>query len=99
MNFEVITKISYNDRYVLKHDNMHKNGIFFALICINNHISTSINCMLSYGVSFLVSFFYFLFIPRVVCKTPSLGEMFGLLKICYLLERITRVCFYHDSLD
>ena len=22
----------------LKHDNMQKNGMFYALICINNHI-------------------------------------------------------------
>ena len=30
-----------------KHDNMHKNGIFYALIFINNHIITSIDGMLS----------------------------------------------------
>ena len=27
-----------------KYDNMHKNGIFYALIYINNHIIISINC-------------------------------------------------------
>ena len=27
-----------------KYDNMHKNGMFYALICINNHIIISINC-------------------------------------------------------
>ena len=30
-----------------KYDNMYKNIIFYALIYINNHIITSINCMLS----------------------------------------------------
>ena len=27
------------------YDNMHKNRMFYALIYINNHIITSINCM------------------------------------------------------
>ena len=30
-----------------KYDNMHKNGIFYALIYINNHVITSIIFMLS----------------------------------------------------
>ena len=30
-----------------KHDNMHKNEMFYALICINNYIITCIDCMLS----------------------------------------------------
>ena len=30
-----------------KYDNMHKNGMFYALICINNHIFSCIICMLS----------------------------------------------------
>ena len=30
-----------------KYDNMHNNGIFYALICINNHIIKCINYMLS----------------------------------------------------
>ena len=29
-----------------KYDNIHKNGMFNAKICITNHIITSINCML-----------------------------------------------------
>ena len=29
-----------------KYDNMHKNEIFYALICNNNHVVISINCML-----------------------------------------------------
>ena len=29
------------------YDNMHKNGIFYVLICINNYITTCVNCMLS----------------------------------------------------
>ena len=32
-----------------KHDKMHKNGIFYALFCNNNHIISCINCMLSRG--------------------------------------------------
>ena len=29
-----------------KYDNMHKNRIFYALICVNNLIITCIDCML-----------------------------------------------------
>ena len=32
-----------------KHDNMHKNAIFYALICINNQIISCVNFMLSTG--------------------------------------------------
>ena len=31
----------------LKYDNMPTNGIFNALICINNHVNSYISCMLS----------------------------------------------------
>ena len=31
----------------LKYDNMKRNGIFYALICIDNHKISCINCMLS----------------------------------------------------
>ena len=37
-----------------KHDNMNKNGIFYALIYINNNINTCIDYMLSMGVLGLV---------------------------------------------
>ena len=30
-----------------KHDNMHRNEMFYALICISKHIILCINCMLS----------------------------------------------------
>ena len=30
-----------------KYDNMHKNGMFYALICINNCIIACENCILS----------------------------------------------------
>ena len=30
-----------------KYDNMHRNGMFYALLYINNHENTSISCMLS----------------------------------------------------
>ena len=29
-----------------KYHNMHQNGMFYALICINNHIISCINCVL-----------------------------------------------------
>ena len=29
-----------------KYDNMHTNGIYKGLICINNHINSCISCML-----------------------------------------------------
>ena len=31
-----------------KYDNMHKNGMFYALIYINNHVINSINFILSF---------------------------------------------------
>ena len=46
------TFVNYNLNYHImtdihsKHDNMHKNRIFYALICINNHIISCIDCML-----------------------------------------------------
>ena len=30
-----------------KYDNIHMNRMFYALICIHNHINTSISCILS----------------------------------------------------
>ena len=33
------------------YDNMDKNGMFYALICINNHVIISINWKLSNKVS------------------------------------------------
>ena len=30
-----------------KYDNIHKNGMFKALMCINNHIIVGVNCTLS----------------------------------------------------
>ena len=30
-----------------KYNNMHRNKKFNALVCVNNHINTSISCMLS----------------------------------------------------
>ena len=53
-----------------KYDNMHKNGMINALVWINDHIITIINCMLSitilitYSPSFTflyTSLFFFLF--------------------------------------
>ena len=31
----------------LKYDNMHTNELFNAIICINNHLNSCMNCMLS----------------------------------------------------
>ena len=30
-----------------KYDNMHINVMFYALICINNHVLSCLDCMLS----------------------------------------------------
>ena len=30
-----------------KYDNIHRNRMFYVLLCINNHVITSISCMLS----------------------------------------------------
>ena len=37
----------------LKYDNMHTFGIINAFICINNHVNSCINSMLSIGSSVL----------------------------------------------
>ena len=42
-NLKMHEKIDIHSKY----DNMHKNGMFYALIYINNHIIICINCMLS----------------------------------------------------
>ena len=34
-----------------KHDNMHKNIIFYDLICINYHMISCINCTLSRDIA------------------------------------------------
>ena len=47
-----------------KHDNMHKNRMFYALIYINNHIITFIDCMLS-GCSLEKEF------TKLICMNPS----------------------------
>ena len=36
----------------LKYDSMHTNRTINALICINNHVNSCINCMLSYVYTF-----------------------------------------------
>ena len=46
-----------------------------------------------YRTSFLMSFFYFLFIPHVGYKTPSLGKTLGLLKVCFE-KRISLECIF-----
>ena len=43
-----------------KYDNMHKNEIVYVLICINNHIITSINFILSTTQSPLETFLSYL---------------------------------------
>ena len=35
------------DKHEKKYDNMHRNGIFYALICINNHVLSCLISMLS----------------------------------------------------
>ena len=37
-----------------KHDNMNKNEMFYALICINKHIISCVNYMLLVGKTTLV---------------------------------------------
>ena len=50
-----------------KYDNMHKNVMFYALICINNHVITGINCMLSHSLSSNVA-------PSLLSKLYFLAE-------------------------
>ena len=37
-----------------KHDNMHKNEMFYALICINNHIIIFIDSVQSIGALVMI---------------------------------------------
>ena len=55
-----------------EYDNMHKNGIFYASICINNRIIVYVNCMLSitnilHPSCFLVNFE----IANTISRHPS----------------------------
>ena len=43
-----------------KYDNMHMNGMFYALICINNYIITSLSCMSLGGELISLSIYVFL---------------------------------------
>ena len=36
-----------------KYDNMNKNVMFYGLICINNHVISGINCMLSHLMKYI----------------------------------------------
>ena len=45
----------------LKYDNMYTNRIFNALICINNHINSYINCMLSNDHAQICLYIYMFF--------------------------------------
>ena len=48
VDFDIITYIFHRMIDIhLKHDNMHKNGMVYALIFINNHIIICIDYMLS----------------------------------------------------
>ena len=39
-----------------------------------------------------------LFILRIGCNMPSLGEMYGLSKVCFD-QRASQMCFHHEYLD
>ena len=38
-----------------KHDNMHRNEIFYAIICINNYIILCVNYMFSLFIVYFIS--------------------------------------------
>ena len=59
-----------------KYDNMHKNEMFYALICINNHLITSINYMLSPSPpsSLSIAITHFLHLPLALTITLSLAK-------------------------
>ena len=42
-NLKLLEMIEMHSKY----DIIHENGIFYAIICINNHIIVFINCVLS----------------------------------------------------
>ena len=49
-----------------KYNNIHKNEIFKALICINNHVIMSINCMLSLTPFEIFEFNWFILMSSMI---------------------------------
>ena len=47
-NLKLDRMINMHSKYV----NMHMNDMFYALICINNHVIVSVSCMLSMDMCF-----------------------------------------------
>ena len=62
-----------------KYDNMHTNGMFYALICINNHVLSCLDCMLSYVEQ-----------PTGFVSTGNKHKVFKLEKSVYGLHLVPR---------
>ena len=52
-----------------KYDNMHTNGMFYALFCINNHVLSCYDCMLS------ISYFDEMMRGDVIRPLKTLGNI------------------------
>ena len=77
-----------------KYDNMHKSGMFYALICIDNHIIICMNYMLSIskipdpttdallmGRDATPSYHVYIVAHKIICR-PSVGNNLESLSLC-----------------
>ena len=69
-----------------KYDNMDKNGIFYALIFINNHIFACLDCMLSMVLSFTFKVFLMSFLRSFRCLTSSSLHMISIFFSLLLIQ-------------
>ena len=85
-----------------KYDNMHKNGIFYPSICINNHVIINTNYMLSItiplvnAIKLILLFAKFLKVRSTPQRNPKriqLREKVGLIliKIIHIKRRDPKV--------
>ena len=69
-----------------KYDNMHNDEIFYALICINNHVISSINYMLSMIMTMMIESSFYFGGERKGSKNPLNEQVNGFL----VMSRIKR---------
>ena len=68
-----------------KYDNMHKNRMLYALICINNRIIACLNCMLSKVPKKVFNFFIIIQLNQIFDREVSNCAMY--MFVIHLEER------------
>ena len=71
-----------------KYDNVHKNEIFYALICINNYVIASISCMLSVPQ----------YMPWIVIHRSQKGKGTKCIVNMIVRKKIEIGCWVHEKL-